>query len=87
MKTRVYLAATIVAVVLLCGVLGLYKRSEAAPPPPAQRLPPFAETVQRQMDVIAKLDEVVAQMKEQNKLLKEQIAILKSGKLEVVIKK
>lgn len=59
--------------VLICGVLSLYRTSDAAPAPAE----PFANAV-------AQRNEMIAYLKEIRDLLKEQNALLKSGELRVV---
>lgn len=74
MSRRAGWVLLIAANVLFCGVLSLYRTSDAAQEAKA----PFANPVQQRM-------EMINQLKQINALLKEQNALLSSGKLKVVI--
>lgn len=74
MSRRAGWVLLVAANVLFCGVLSLYRTSDAAAP----AKPPFANAVQQRMDMINQLKQI-------NALLKEQNALLSSGKLKVVI--
>jgi hypothetical protein len=76
MRRRAGWLLLVVANVLFCGLLTLYRTTDAAPP---QAKPPFANPVQQRA-------EMVNQLKEISVLLKEQNALLRSGKLTVVIR-
>lgn len=68
------------AIALGCGVLSLYRDTNAAP-----REPPFANSVEQRFETITELREIRTLMKEHNELLKEQIALLRSGEVKVVV--
>ncbi|NUQ64252.1 MAG: hypothetical protein HUU20_17420 [Pirellulales bacterium] len=80
MKTRTKWAVALAAAAL-CGVLSLYRATDAAP----RGEPPFGNSVEQRMDQINYLKEISELLKEQNRLLREQNALLNSGKLQVVV--
>lgn len=74
MSPRAGWVLLLTAIVVCCGVLGLYP-SHAAPTGGGQ---PVANPAEQRMEMIAELKEIKA-------LLKEQNALLQSGSLKVVV--
>ncbi len=69
------------AVAVLCGVLSLYRATDAAPRAEA----PFGNALEQRLRQIEELQAIRDLLKAQNAMLKEQNALLSSGKLQVVV--
>jgi hypothetical protein len=82
---RHLIAAVLIVTALMAGSMLSFLGTTTAAPPAPRRVPTFADTAGRELQMIAQLQEIVSQTKMQNDLLREQNALLKSGKLRVVV--
>ncbi len=61
--------AAIVAAVVVCGVLGLYRAEKAVSQPPKL---PFSNSVEQRAEMIKELREIRRLLEEQNRILRKQ---------------